>query len=131
MASGTRSGKQPASVAPDEDVAAASSNQQLAIRAFSPEQDAALDQRFNDINASIIATNAKYDNMMRMLEQILQRQTTSSPILPSIETSPLAPPAASSSSTPPAAPPQLHCYRRHHGLQPSDYCEQKMLDSLI
>ena len=125
MASGTRSGKQPASVAPDEDTVASPSqqlaSQQLAIRAFTPEQDAALDQRFNDINSSAVANTNSINQLraefaqtntvltelmeqMRLMNERLdrQQQTSSSPIIPSIETSP---PAQSAAPAAPAAPP--------------------------
>ena len=72
MASNTRSGKQQASAEPED------GNQQLAIRAFSPEQDAELDARFNTINSNTVANrntiaelSAKYDNMNAKIDQLI------------------------------------------------------------
>ena len=99
MASGTRSGKQPASAVPDEDVAAASPNQQqLAIRGFTPEQNTALEERFSRTD-SILADLIKEVRLLRH-----DRQQTSSPILPSIETSP---PAQQAPLAPPLPPTTL------------------------
>ncbi len=80
MASKTRSGKQPASEPEDgntQDLTTASSNQQLAIRAFSAEQESALDAFKAEINANIDTTfdakldelNAKSIEMFRFLQQ--------------------------------------------------------------
>ena len=102
MASGTRSGKQPASAEPED------GNQQLAIRAFSPEQESSLNKRLDDISANIEAKidakiDAKFDEILRIL-----RQQQISPVLPSIETSPPAPPTAPPAPPPaPPAPPPL------------------------
>ena len=116
MATGTSSGKQPASVAPNEDVTSVS--QQLNIRAFSPEQDALLQTRFKSLTSSIEANmshrltdfkaemTAQLKTMMAATQDLLNgKQQTSSPILPSIETSPPAPLAAPAPSPAPPAPP--------------------------
>ena len=67
-------------------------HQQLAIKAFSPEQDAVLDERFNDINANMATVLADLARQIgRLSEQLNQQQQTSSPVLPFIETSPPTP----------------------------------------
>ena len=105
----TRSGKQKSADSAEDTL-----DQQLAVRAFSPEQDAALDRRFNDINASMTSTNATMasaladlTNQIRLLTVRLDQQQTSSSVLPSIESSPPAPtpaPAPAAPAAPPAPP---------------------------
>ena len=112
MPAGTRAaGKQPATMDPeggnDDNTASPSEHQQIAIRAFSPEQESDLDRRFNDINATITASHANLTAIMaelatqvaRLTERIDQQQTTS-PILPSVETSPPAQPNPSQITLP-------------------------------
>ena len=108
MASSTRSGKKPSAADPAEDTA----EQQLVIRAFSPEQDAQLDMRFNNINASNTELSAKfnrleakYDEQNAKIDQLIRLIGSQqiSPILPSIETSPPAP-TPTPAPAPPAAP---------------------------
>ena len=126
MPAGTRAaGKLPAAMDPEgDDITAASSaeQQQLTIRAFSPEQESDLDRRFNHINATIVAhkadNDAKFDEILRLLRQ---QQTSSSPILPSIETSPTAQsaaPAAPAAPPLPPNPPQMTS--RQQVLKPKD-----------
>ncbi|KAL2036557.1 hypothetical protein N7G274_010710 [Stereocaulon virgatum] len=111
MASATRSGKQ-ASATPTND-SQDTSDQQLIVRAFSPEQESQLDERFNSINAAITASNANMANAVadlakqigRLSDRLDRQQQTSSPVLPSIEPSP--PPQASADPTAPTAPAAL------------------------
>ena len=109
MASSTRSGKKPSAADPAENTA----EQQLAIRAFSPEQNAQLDMRFNDFNASNTELSAKfnrleakYDEQNAKIDQLIRLIGSQqiSPILPSIETSPPAPTPTPAPAPAPAAP---------------------------
>ena len=110
MASSTRSGKKPSAADPAEDTA----EQQLVIRSFSPEQNAELDKQFNTINANTVAntsaiaqTNTALAELMKEIRRLNDRldQQQTSPILPSIETSPPAPTPAPAPPAAPAAPP--------------------------
>ena len=115
MATGTR-GKQPALVVPEDTTT--SPSQQLAIRAFSPEQETALDALKADIKADIraemrAAIDAQTKSIMNMMKDLLNgkdRQDPTDPaadILPTIETSPPAPPPAPAAIPLPASPPQM------------------------
>ena len=101
IASSIRLGKQK-SIDPTEDTL----DQQLAIRAFSPEQESYLDAFKAEINASIDSKlesklDSKFDEMLRILRLDWQISVL---VLPSIETSPPAPTPAPTPA-PPAAPP--------------------------
>ena len=88
-----------------QDITTASPNQQLGVRAFSPEQESALNTFKADIDTTIAQTNANMTSLtstvtelmaeVRLLKQDrLDRQQTSSPVLHSIKTLPPAPPPA-------------------------------------
>ena len=70
----------------------------MAIRAFMPEQHAESDERFAQTKF-VLAEPMKEVHLLR--QDVQHQQTSSSPILPSVETSTPAPPAASSALPPP------------------------------
>ena len=72
----------------------------MAIRAFTPEQHAESDERLARTNF-VLAELMKEVRLLR--QDVRHQQTSSSPILPSVETSTPAPLAASSALPPPTS----------------------------